>query len=58
MGAACCAQFAVSRDRVLERPLSDYEGLRQWVVDTHLSDAHSGRVLEFLWHVVFGMTAV
>ena len=58
VGAACCAQFAVSRNRVLERPLSDYEGLRQWVVDTPLSDARSGRVLEFLWHVIFGMDAV
>ncbi|KAL8912473.1 MAG: hypothetical protein Q9172_007498 [Xanthocarpia lactea] len=58
VGAACCAQFAVSRERVLERPLSDYEGFRQWVLDTNMSDAKSGRVLEFLWHVIFGMDAV
>ncbi|KAL9576498.1 MAG: hypothetical protein Q9212_007050, partial [Teloschistes hypoglaucus] len=57
VGAACCAQFAVSRDRVLERPKSDYEAFRQWVVDTDKSDAQSGRVLEFLWHVIFGMDA-
>lgn len=58
VGAACCAQFAVSRDRVRQRPLSDYERFRQWIVDTHMSDAHSGRVFEFLWHVIFGMDAV
>ncbi|KAI4249111.1 MAG: hypothetical protein LQ352_005707, partial [Teloschistes flavicans] len=58
VGAACCAQFAVSKDRVLERPKSDYEAFRQWVVDTDKSDAQSGRVLEFLWHVIFGMEAV
>lgn len=58
VGTACCAQFAVSRKRVLERPLSDYEGFRQWVMDTNMSDAKSGRVLEFLWHVIFGMDAV
>ncbi|KAL8726327.1 MAG: hypothetical protein Q9181_006086 [Wetmoreana brouardii] len=58
VGAACCAQFAVSRGRVLERPKSDYEGFRKWVVDTDLNDAQSGRVLEFLWHVIFGMEAV
>ncbi|KAL8817884.1 MAG: hypothetical protein Q9223_003365 [Gallowayella weberi] len=58
VGAACCAQFAVSRERVLERPKSDYEGLRRWVMETELSDAQSGRVLEFLWHVIFGMEAV
>lgn len=58
VGAACCAQFAISKDRVLQRPLSDYEGFRKWVIDTELNDAMSGRVLEFLWHVIFGMDAV
>ncbi|KAL9024485.1 MAG: hypothetical protein Q9196_006480 [Gyalolechia fulgens] len=58
VGAACCAQFAVSRERVLQRPRSDYEGFRQWVVETEKNDAESGRVLEFLWHVIFGMDAV
>ena len=58
VGSACCAQFAVSRERVLERPKEDYEGFRRWVVETEKSDAMSGRVMEFLWHVVFGMDAV
>lgn len=58
VGAACCAQFAVSRERVLQRPLSDYEQIRQWIIDTEKSDAQSGRVMEFLWHVIFGMNAV
>lgn len=58
VGAACCAQFAVSRERVLQRPLSDYERFRQWIIDTEKSDAKSGRVMEFLWHVIFGMEAV
>ena len=58
IGAACCAQFAVSSSRVLERPLSDYEQFRQWIIDTELSDAKSGRVFEFLWHIIFGMPAV
>ena len=58
VGAACCAQFAVSRDQVLARPLSDYERFREWIVDTEKSDAKSGRVLEFLWHVIFGKDAV
>lgn len=58
VGAACCAQFAVSRDQVLARPLSDYERFREWVVETEKSDAKSGRVLEFLWHVIFGKDAV
>ena len=58
VGAACCAQFAVSRSRVLERPLRDFEHFRQWIIDTEIKDAKSGRVFEFLWHVIFGMQAV
>lgn len=58
LAAACCAQFAVSRSRVLNRPREDYVKFRQWIIDTELSDASSGRVMEFLWHVIFGMDAI
>ena len=58
VGAACCAQFAVSRDQVRVRPLSDYERFRKWIIETEKSDAKSGRVLEFLWHVIYGKDAV
>ncbi|KAK4869647.1 hypothetical protein LT330_006029 [Penicillium expansum] len=53
IGAACCAQFALSRDQVRKRPLEDYIKFRQWIIDTELSDASSGRVMEFLWHIIF-----
>ena len=58
VGQACCAQFAVSREQVMKRPLEDYVSYRQWVIDTELSDDKSGRVMEFLWHVIFGKEAV
>lgn len=58
VGAACCAQFAVSRSRVIERPLRDFEHFREWIIDTDMTDAKSGRVLELLWHVIFGIQAV
>lgn len=58
IAAACCAQFAVSRDQVQRRPRDDYMKIRQWIIDTELNDASSGRVMEFLWHVIFGMDAV
>ncbi|KAJ5775442.1 uncharacterized protein N7511_000453 [Penicillium nucicola] len=58
IGAACCAQFAVSRDQVQKRPLNDYVKIRQWILDTELNDASSGRVMEFLWHIIFGMESV
>jgi hypothetical protein len=49
----CCAQFAVSRDRVLAVPKSRYIFYRDWLLRTELSDYISGRVWEYLWHVVF-----
>ncbi|KAK5152764.1 hypothetical protein LTR04_006356 [Oleoguttula sp. CCFEE 6159] len=54
----CCAQFAVSREQVLKRPLEDYVKFRRWIIDTKLDDAKSGRVMEYLWHIIFGMEAV
>ena len=53
--APCCAQFAVSRDAILARPVGDYISMREWLISTELDDARSGRVFEYLWHVVFGM---
>lgn len=50
VGVSCCAQFGVSRDKVLERPKSDYEHFRNWLVDTKLSDDLSGRIMEYSWH--------
>lgn len=50
VGVSCCAQFAVSRYRVLARPKSDYERFRQWLIDTPLDDEVSGRVFEYSWH--------
>lgn len=58
VGVACCAQFAVSRTQILLRPREDYVQFRQWVVETKMDDAKSGRVLEYLWHIIFGMDAV
>jgi len=58
VASACCAQFAVSRDQVLRRPLEDYVKIRQWVMETDRDDAHSGRIMEYLWHVIFGKDVV
>jgi len=55
--APCCAQFAVSREAIYQRPLADYVSMRQWLMETELDDARSGRVFEFLWHVIFGQEA-
>ncbi|KAL4927838.1 DUF3431 domain-containing protein [Aspergillus undulatus] len=49
----CCAQFAVSRERVLSIPRARFVLYRDWVLRTELSDYISGRIWEYLWHVVF-----
>ena len=50
VGAPCCAQFAVAAGKIHERPKSDYERYRQWLLDTELSDDLSGRIIEYMWH--------
>lgn len=58
VGVACCAQFAVTRDRIRVRPQKDYQHYRQWLLDTSLENQVSGRVLEYSWHIIFGKPAV
>lgn len=59
MAAPCCAQFAVSRDRIRSIPLHRYVLFRDWLVSTTLEDAVSGRVFEYLWMKIFtGLSVV
>ncbi|KAI9676866.1 MAG: hypothetical protein M1817_006705 [Caeruleum heppii] len=58
VGAACCAQFAVSRQQVHKRTREEYVQMREWLTRTELDDGKSGRVMEFLWHIIFGQEAV
>lgn len=52
--APCCAEFMVSRDRVLAHSRDFYTHLRDWIVDTELGRYRSGRVFEYMWHIIFG----
>ena len=54
----CCAQFAVSRDRVRERKREEYIRYQQWLLETDLEDDVSGRVVEYMWHMFFGKDPV
>ncbi|KAK6337469.1 hypothetical protein TWF730_002868 [Orbilia blumenaviensis] len=56
VGVACCAQFAVTRERIHEHPKEFYEKLMEWLLNTDEEDA--GRVFEYFWHMIFGMPAV
>ncbi len=58
IAAPCCAQFAVSREAVLRRPLGMWRGLRKWLIETDLESRKAGRVLEWTWHLWFGMEPV
>lgn len=50
----CCAQFAVSKEQVLKRSKEEYELYHKWLMETEMSDKLSGRVFEYLWHIIFG----
>ncbi|KAE8146863.1 hypothetical protein BDV25DRAFT_161643 [Aspergillus avenaceus] len=59
IGNVCCGQFAVSRDRILERPRHDYERMLKWATETELTDSFGvGWVFEKIWHIIFGMDVI
>ena len=53
LGQTCCAQFALSRNRILSIPLSRFIFYRDWILRTPLSDYVSGRIWEYLWQYIF-----
>jgi hypothetical protein len=57
VGAACCSQFAVSRSEVLKRPRRDYIRVREWILQSTLPSDVSGRIMEYIWHIIFGRKA-
>jgi len=58
IAAPCCAQFAVSREAVRRRSLETWVALREWLLETSLESRTAGRVLEWTWHLWFGMSPV
>ncbi|PGH07515.1 hypothetical protein AJ79_06250 [Helicocarpus griseus UAMH5409] len=62
LGGVCCAQFVVTREKILQRPVGDYVRMREWVLmesgGSGLSDFDVGWVFEKVWHVVFGEGAI
>lgn len=52
----CCAQFAVSAQRIRELPKQRYVQLRDWLLRTELSDYLSGRVFEYVWQYIFTLS--
>lgn len=50
VGVSCCAQFGLAKWKILERPKSDYQRYKKWLLETDLDDAMSGRIMEYSWH--------
>ena len=53
----CCAQFAVHRDRIRLRNREFYVKVLLWLNTTKMQTFWSSRVLEFVWHIMFGELA-
>lgn len=53
LGAPCCAQFAVSRQRIQQIPKQHFIRYRDWLINTRESNWISGRVFEYLWQKIF-----
>ena len=58
IGAACCSQFAISGRQALARSLDDYKKMRKWLLQVEIDDYASGRVFEYMWHIIFGKEPV
>ncbi|KAH7126620.1 hypothetical protein B0J11DRAFT_526036 [Dendryphion nanum] len=57
LSQACCAQFAVSSERIRDNPRSMYEHIRNWLLETPIEDKYSGRILEYMWQYLFTRNA-
>lgn len=53
LSGICCAQFAVSRDRIRQVPLERLLWYRRWLLETTIDDQFSGRIFEYIWHYIF-----
>ncbi|KAF1836289.1 hypothetical protein BDW02DRAFT_494066 [Decorospora gaudefroyi] len=58
VGVSCCAQFAATKEKIMERKKEEYVKYRDWILETDLEDAISGRIFEYSWHIIFGKPAV
>ncbi|EEA22338.1 hypothetical protein TMatcc_008222 [Talaromyces marneffei ATCC 18224] len=58
VGISCCAQFAVTKEVIRQRPKEDYIHFRDWLLNTPFDNGLSGRVFEYSWHIIFGKSPV
>lgn len=56
--APCCAEFVVSKKRILARPLAFFENCLTWVEQASSDRYWAGRIFEYMWHIIFGEPAM
>jgi hypothetical protein len=49
----CCAQFVVSRESIFRHSREEYVALRQWLLEDKRGDLVIGRILSYVWHILF-----
>jgi hypothetical protein len=58
VGTTCCAQFAITKEQIQLRPVWQYEKIREWLWETSVSSGRSGRVMEYMWHILFKKSTI
>jgi hypothetical protein len=58
VAVTCCSQFAVTASTIRKHEKDVYIKIRKWLLETEMDDYESGRVLEYMWHILFGKEAV
>ncbi|KAL5405761.1 hypothetical protein PMIN06_008758 [Paraphaeosphaeria minitans] len=53
LSGVCCAQFALSKERIRQVPIERLLHYRKWLLQTGMEDQYSGRVFEYIWHYIF-----
>lgn len=53
LSGTCCAQFALSKERIRQVPMERLLHYRKWLLNTGMDDSYSGRIFEYIWHYIF-----
>lgn len=53
LSGICCAQFALSKQRIRDVPIERFLHYRKWLLTTPMEDQYSGRIFEYIWHYIF-----
>lgn len=58
MSFYACAQFYVSKEKIMSRPKSFYQNCLSWLYATEMKDHNTSRVFEYIWCYIFTGQAI